>query len=118
MRTRRGVQHAHTACIAGCDGRRSEALDLWFSLDVGLSLHERPIITRLTRLEHPVELKEGMVIALETWCPATGRGVGGTHREGDGDHLARGAGHHAHPFRRAVRRRSGVRPRMSSMGRA
>ena len=29
--------------------------------------HERPIISRL---DHPVELKEGMVIALETYCPA------------------------------------------------
>ena len=77
------MQHAHTACIAGCDDRRSEAFDLRFGHGLGLSLHERPIISRLKRLEHPVELKEGMVIALETWCPATGRGVGGTHREGD-----------------------------------
>ena len=36
----------------------------------GLFLHERPIISRLNSLEHPVELKEGMVIALETYCPA------------------------------------------------
>jgi hypothetical protein len=34
-------------------------------------LHERPIISRLNSLDHPVELKEGMVIALETYCPAT-----------------------------------------------
>ena len=33
-------------------------------------LHERPIISRLNSLDHPVELKEGMVIALETYCPA------------------------------------------------
>ncbi len=36
----------------------------------GLFLHERPIISRLNSLDHPVEIKEGMVIALETYCPA------------------------------------------------
>jgi len=41
-----------------------------FGHSVGLFLHERPIISRLNSLEHPVELKEGMVIALETYCPA------------------------------------------------
>ena len=35
-----------------------------------MALWERPIISRLNSLEHPVELKEGMVIALETYCPA------------------------------------------------
>ena len=38
---------------------------------MGLGLHERPIISRLNSLDHPVELLEGMVIALETYCPAT-----------------------------------------------
>ena len=35
------------------------------------ALHERPIISRLTSLDHPVELREGMVFALEPFCPAT-----------------------------------------------
>ncbi len=47
-----------------------EAFGLQFGHSVGLFLHERPIISRLNSLEHPVELKEGMVIALETYCPA------------------------------------------------
>ena len=37
----------------------------------GLGLHERPIISRLNSLENPVELQEGMVFALETYCPAS-----------------------------------------------
>src|SRR5215208_5713460 len=48
-----------------------ECFGLQFGHSVGLFLHERPIISRLNSLEHPVELKEGMVIALETYCPAT-----------------------------------------------
>ena len=47
-----------------------EAFGLQFGHSVGLFLHERPIISRLNSLEHPVELKEGMVIALETYCPS------------------------------------------------
>jgi Xaa-Pro dipeptidase len=48
-----------------------EAFGLQFGHSVGLFLHERPIISRLNSLDHPVELKEGMVIALETYCPAS-----------------------------------------------
>jgi Xaa-Pro aminopeptidase len=47
-----------------------ECFGLQFGHGVGLFLHERPIISRLNSLEHPIELKEGMVIALETYCPA------------------------------------------------
>ena len=47
-----------------------DCFGLQFGHSVGLFLHERPIISRLNSLEHPVELKEGMVIALETYCPA------------------------------------------------
>jgi Xaa-Pro aminopeptidase len=47
-----------------------EAFGLQFGHSVGLFLHERPIISRLNSIEHPVEIKEGMVIALETYCPA------------------------------------------------
>ncbi|MGH6653783.1 MAG: M24 family metallopeptidase, partial [Actinocrinis sp.] len=48
-----------------------EAFGLQFGHGLGLALHERPIISRLNSLEHPVELQEGMVFALETYCPAT-----------------------------------------------
>jgi Xaa-Pro aminopeptidase len=46
------------------------AFGLQFGHGLGLGLHERPIISRLNSLEHPVELAEGMVFALETYCPA------------------------------------------------
>ncbi len=48
-----------------------ECFGLQFGHSVGLFLHERPIISRLNSLDHPVEIKEGMVIALETYCPAS-----------------------------------------------
>ncbi|MGH9064483.1 MAG: M24 family metallopeptidase, partial [Acidimicrobiales bacterium] len=47
-----------------------EAFGLQFGHGLGLALHERPIISRLNSLEHPVELRENMVFAVETYCPA------------------------------------------------
>ncbi len=47
-----------------------EAFGLQFGHGLGLALHERPIISRLNSLDYPVELQEGMVFALETYCPA------------------------------------------------
>ena len=38
---------------------------------LGLALHERPIISRVVSMDHPTEIKEGMVFAIETYCPAT-----------------------------------------------
>ena len=46
----------------------SEAFGLAFGHSIGVGLWERPIISRLYSLDHPVELKEGMVIAVETYC--------------------------------------------------
>ncbi|MDH4248952.1 MAG: aminopeptidase P family protein, partial [Deltaproteobacteria bacterium] len=48
-----------------------EAFALQFGHGLGVALHERPIISRLVSLDSPMELKEGMVFALETYCPAT-----------------------------------------------
>jgi len=48
-----------------------EAFGLQFGHGLGMALHERPIISRLVSLDHPLELKEGMVFALETYCPAS-----------------------------------------------
>jgi Xaa-Pro dipeptidase len=48
-----------------------EAFALQFGHGLGMGLHERPIISRLVSLDNPLELKEGMVFALETYCPAT-----------------------------------------------
>jgi Xaa-Pro dipeptidase len=47
------------------------AFGLQFGHGLGLALHERPIISRVVSLSHPTEIKEGMVFALETYCPAT-----------------------------------------------
>jgi len=47
------------------------AFGLQFAHGLGLGLHERPIISRLNSLEHPVELTAGMVFAMETYCPAS-----------------------------------------------
>ncbi|MGC1695972.1 MAG: M24 family metallopeptidase, partial [Pseudolabrys sp.] len=47
------------------------AFGLQFGHGLGLALHERPIISRLVSLENPMEIKTGMVFALETYCPAT-----------------------------------------------
>ena len=46
------------------------AFGLQFGHGLGLGLHERPIISRLNSMSHPVEIKPGMVFALETYCPA------------------------------------------------
>ena len=46
------------------------AFGLQFAHGLGLGLHERPIISRLNSLEHPLELQAGMVFAMETYCPA------------------------------------------------
>lgn len=47
-----------------------EAFGLQFGHGLGLALHERPIISRLVSFDSPFELREGMVFALETYCPA------------------------------------------------
>jgi Xaa-Pro dipeptidase len=47
-----------------------DAFGLQFGHGVGVGLHERPIISRLNSLDDPVEIKEGMVFALETYAPA------------------------------------------------
>jgi Xaa-Pro aminopeptidase len=48
-----------------------EAFALQFGHGLGVALHERPIISRLVSMDAPMEIKEGMVFALETYCPAT-----------------------------------------------
>ena len=47
-----------------------EAFGLQFGHGLGLALHERPIISRLVSFDAPFALEEGMVFALETYCPA------------------------------------------------
>jgi Xaa-Pro dipeptidase len=46
------------------------AFGLQFGHGIGCAIHERPIMSRVVSLEHPSEIREGMVFALETYCPA------------------------------------------------
>jgi Xaa-Pro aminopeptidase len=44
---------------------------LQFGHGLGVGLYEAPMISRVHSLDHPIEIEEGMVFALETYCPAT-----------------------------------------------
>ncbi len=46
------------------------AFALQFGHGIGLSIWERPIISRLVSLDHPEVVQEGMCFALETFWPA------------------------------------------------
>jgi len=48
-----------------------DAFGLNFCHGLGLGLHERPLVSRLNSFKDPIELKVGMVFAVETYCPAT-----------------------------------------------
>lgn len=47
-----------------------EAFLLQFGHGIGMSIWEKPVISRLFSLEHPFTIKEGMTFALETYCPS------------------------------------------------
>jgi Xaa-Pro dipeptidase len=66
-------QVAHALPTAKEIGFASEidAFGLNFCHGLGLGLHERPLISRVTSFREPIELKVGMVFAVETYCPAT-----------------------------------------------
>ncbi len=59
---------------AGVWGYRTEAeaVPLAFGHGLGLSIWEKPIITRLFSLDHPFPIVEGMVFALETYAGQKG----------------------------------------------
>ena len=44
---------------------------LQYGHGVGLAIWEKPVISRLVSLDHPVEITPGMVFALETYWPST-----------------------------------------------
>src|SRR5258706_6653838 len=50
-----------------------DAFGLNFCHGLGLGLHERPLISRVNSLREPIELKAGMVFAVETYFPASDR---------------------------------------------
>ena len=56
--------------ILGFDDEES-CFGLQFGHGIGVGLYEPPMISRVHSFECPVELEEGMVFALETYCPAT-----------------------------------------------
>ena len=65
------------------------AFALQFGHGIGLSIWEKPIFSRLVSLDHPEEIREGMVFALETFWPASDgwsarphRGAARRHRDG------------------------------------
>ncbi len=56
------------------------AFALQYGHGVGLSIWEKPIFSRLISFDHPEELKEGMVFALETYWPSAD-GIGAARIE-------------------------------------
>jgi Xaa-Pro aminopeptidase len=47
------------------------AFALQYGHGIGLAIWEKPVISRLVSFQHPVEIKSGMVFALETFWPST-----------------------------------------------
>ena len=84
---------------------------LQFGHGVGVGLYEPPMISRVHSFECPVEIEEGMVFALETYCAATdGRSAARIEEEV----VVTKDGHrspHALPGRGAARRRQDLRAR-------
>jgi Xaa-Pro aminopeptidase len=62
------VQHFPAAQEFGF-ATEEEAFGLQYCHGIGLSNWERPLMSRYHSFEHPVELKEGMVFAIETYWP-------------------------------------------------
>jgi Xaa-Pro aminopeptidase len=68
-----------TADIAGIWPRAQEfgfpneeaCFGLQYGHGVGLSVWEQPVISRLVSLDHPVSIEAGLVVALETFWPAS-----------------------------------------------
>ena len=47
------------------------AFALQYGHGIGLAIWEKPVISRMVSLDHPHEIKPGMVFALETFWPST-----------------------------------------------
>ena len=81
---------------------------LQFGHGLGVGLYEAPMISRLHSFDDPVEIEEGMVFALETYCAATRRPLGRTDRGGGRGHCRRLRGDHEVPGGRVDRGRPDV----------
>ncbi len=66
-KTTADVVNAWPTCEHWGFKNQSESFGLAFAHGLGVCLWERPMIERSFSLAHPVELKEGMVIAIETY---------------------------------------------------
>jgi Xaa-Pro aminopeptidase len=71
-----GPNCASAATLFGCDRTQNEIgsqSPTWICFPEGWRIVAaiRPIISRLVSLDRPMEIKTGMVFALETYCPAT-----------------------------------------------
>ncbi len=87
------------------------AFGLQFGHGLGLALHERPIISRLSSLDAPMEIEKGMVFAVETYCPASD-GVSAARLEEEVVVVDDGvADHHQVPLRGTVRHQPVLRSR-------
>ena len=75
---------------------------LQFGHGLGVGLYEAPMISRLHSLDHPIEIEEGMVFALETYCAASDGRSARAHRGGGRRHRRRGRDHHQVPGRGAA----------------
>ena len=73
------------------------AFALQFGHGVGLAIWEKPIFSRLVSLDHPEEIQEGMVFALETFWPASDGWSAAADRGAAGRHRGRLRGHHSLP---------------------
>jgi Xaa-Pro aminopeptidase len=67
------VQHFPAAQDFGF-ADEEEAFGLQYCHGIGLSVWEQPLMSRYHSLEHPVEIEEGMVFAIETYWPSTDAG--------------------------------------------
>ena len=84
---------------------------LQFGHGLGVGLYEAPMISRVHSLDHPIEIEEGMVFALETYCAASD-GESAARIEEEVVVTADGLPHHHEvPRRGAARLRQDVRPR-------
>jgi Xaa-Pro aminopeptidase len=70
MTTDRIAEVWPTAMELGCADEET-CFGLQFGHGIGVGLYEPPMISRVHSLDHPVEIEEGMVFALETYCAAT-----------------------------------------------
>src|SRR6267143_45727 len=65
------ASHAMVDAYKQCREYLDAAFALQYGHGVGLAIWEKPVISRLVSLDHPCEIKPGMVFALETFWPST-----------------------------------------------